>query len=53
MYPNIEVNYPYEYNKFINSKEKQESELELYPTLKPQNVKQINKIVDFVERFPL
>ena len=53
MYPHIEVNYPYEYNKFINSKEKKESELELYPTLKPQNVKQINKIVDFVERFPL
>ena len=53
MYPNIEVSYPYEYSKLINSKEKKEPEFELYPTLKPENMKQLNKIVDFVERFPL
>ena len=52
-YPNIEVSHPYQYKKFINSKEKKKSEFELYPALRAENMEQLKKIIDFVERFSL
>ena len=55
-YGELEAASPFRYSKFLNSEEKKEinkTEFELYPILKQKNLNQLNKIVDFIERFPL